>query len=78
MLFINRLEFACFADFFVRIFKTREEYGMVFFKIRQLNRDCEWQTRSQGALSTVEYGVSIPLDSGSDHLIQIQIQVQAL
>ncbi len=32
MLFMNRLEFSCFADFFVGIFNTREEYG--FFKIR--------------------------------------------
>jgi hypothetical protein len=26
----------------------------------------------------VEYGVSIPLDSDSDHLIQVQIQIQVL
>ncbi len=26
MLFMNRLEFSCFADFFVRIFLTIEEY----------------------------------------------------
>jgi hypothetical protein len=27
MLFTNRLEFSFFADFFVKIFKTREKYG---------------------------------------------------
>ncbi len=26
MLFMNRLEFSCFAGFFVRIFQTRKEY----------------------------------------------------
>ncbi len=30
MLFMNRLEFSCFADFFlVMIFKTREDYGLL-------------------------------------------------
>ncbi len=29
MLFMNRLEFSCFADFFERIFKTKEEYGFL-------------------------------------------------
>jgi hypothetical protein len=29
MLFMNRLEFSCFADFFVCIFKTRVEYGFL-------------------------------------------------
>jgi hypothetical protein len=33
MLFMNRLEFSCFGDFFVRIFKTRVEYS--FLKIHQ-------------------------------------------
>ncbi len=28
-LFMNRLEFSCFADFFVRIFKTRVEYRVL-------------------------------------------------
>jgi hypothetical protein len=40
-LFMNRLEesrFSCFADFFVRIFKTREEYN--FFKSAS-RWDCE-------------------------------------
>jgi hypothetical protein len=32
-LFMNRLEFSCFADFFVRIIKTRVESG--FLQIRQ-------------------------------------------
>ncbi len=32
MLFMNRLEFSCFADFFVCIFKP--EQNTVFFKIR--------------------------------------------
>ncbi len=32
MLFMNRLEFSCFVDFFVCSFITRVEYGMVFFK----------------------------------------------
>jgi hypothetical protein len=32
MLFTNRLEFSCFADFFVRILKTSEEYVCLFFK----------------------------------------------
>jgi hypothetical protein len=27
MLVMNRLEFSCFADFYERIFRTREEYG---------------------------------------------------
>ncbi len=27
MLFMNKLEFFCLADFFVGIFKTLEEYG---------------------------------------------------
>ncbi len=26
---MNRLEFSCFADFFLRIFKTKEEYGFL-------------------------------------------------
>jgi hypothetical protein len=30
MLFMYRLEFSCFAVFFVRIFKTREEYGFLY------------------------------------------------
>ncbi len=30
MPFINRLDFSCFADFFVRIIKTRVEYGFLF------------------------------------------------
>ena len=29
MIFMNRLEFSCFADFFVKIFKTTEEYGFL-------------------------------------------------
>ncbi len=29
MLFKNRLEFPCLADFFVGIFKTREEHGFL-------------------------------------------------
>ncbi len=29
MLFMNRLEFSCFANFFVWIFKTRIEYGFL-------------------------------------------------
>jgi hypothetical protein len=29
MLFINRLKFSCVADFFVRMFKTREDYGFL-------------------------------------------------
>ncbi len=29
MLFMNRLEFSCFADIFVRIFKTRVEHGFL-------------------------------------------------
>ena len=29
MLFMNRLEFSYFADFFIRIFKYREEYGFL-------------------------------------------------
>ncbi len=29
MLFMNRLEFSCFTDFFVKIFKTWEEYGFL-------------------------------------------------
>jgi hypothetical protein len=29
MLFMNRREFSCFADFFVRIFKTRVDYGFL-------------------------------------------------
>ncbi len=29
MLFMNRLEFSCSADFFVWIFKTREEYSFL-------------------------------------------------
>jgi hypothetical protein len=29
MLFMNRLEFSCFTDFFVCIFKTRVEYGFL-------------------------------------------------
>jgi hypothetical protein len=29
MLFMKRLEFSCFVDFFVRIFKTREEFGFL-------------------------------------------------
>jgi hypothetical protein len=33
MLFMNRLNFSSFVDFFVRIFKTRAECG--FFNIRQ-------------------------------------------
>jgi hypothetical protein len=32
MLFTNRLEFSCFANFFIRIFKTREDYGWFFLK----------------------------------------------
>ncbi len=30
---MNRLEFSCFADFSVKIFQNKEEYG--FFKINQ-------------------------------------------
>ncbi len=26
---MNRLEFSCYADFFVSIFKTKEEYGFL-------------------------------------------------
>jgi hypothetical protein len=29
MIFMNRLEFSCFADYFVKILKTREEYGFL-------------------------------------------------
>jgi len=29
MLFMNRFEFSCFADFIVCIFKTREEHGFL-------------------------------------------------
>jgi hypothetical protein len=29
MLLMNKLEFSCFVDFSVRIFKTREEYGFL-------------------------------------------------
>jgi hypothetical protein len=29
MLFMNRLEFSLFHGFFVRVFKTREEYGFL-------------------------------------------------
>jgi hypothetical protein len=29
LLFKNRLEFSCFAGFFVRIIKSREEYGFL-------------------------------------------------
>ncbi len=39
MLFINRLKFACFADFLSALFKTREVYG--FLKIRYSRRNCE-------------------------------------
>jgi hypothetical protein len=28
---MNRLEFSCYADFFVRIFKTKEEYGFLLY-----------------------------------------------
>jgi hypothetical protein len=38
MLFMNRFQFSCFVDFFVRIFKTREEGG--FLKIRHLWNWC--------------------------------------
>ncbi len=30
MLLMKRLEFSCFADFFTRFFKTREEYGFLW------------------------------------------------
>jgi hypothetical protein len=26
---MNRLEFSCYSDFFVRIFKTKEDYGFL-------------------------------------------------
>ncbi len=29
MSFMNRLDISCFVDFFVRIFKIREEYGFL-------------------------------------------------
>ncbi len=29
MLFMKRLEFSCYADFFVSIFKTNEEHGFL-------------------------------------------------
>ncbi len=39
MLLMNRLEFSCFADFFVRIFKARED---VWFSLKSASRrDCE-------------------------------------
>jgi hypothetical protein len=40
MLFLIRLEFSCFADFFVWSFKTREEY--IWFSVKSASRkDCE-------------------------------------
>ncbi len=39
MLFMNKLKFPCFADFFVRIFKTKEED---WFSLKSVSRrDCE-------------------------------------
>jgi hypothetical protein len=43
-LFMRRLEFSCFDDIFVRIFKTREEYG-VFPSVEGTVKSMEQKTR---------------------------------
>ncbi len=43
-LFMSRLEFSCFDDIFVRIFKTREEYG-VFSSVEGTVKSMEQKTR---------------------------------
>ncbi len=43
MLFVNRLEFSCLADFLARIFKTREEYGFLS------NSPVDWTVKSMAA-----------------------------
>ncbi len=43
-LFMSRLEFSCFDDIFVRIFKTREEYG-AFPAVEGTVKSMEQKTR---------------------------------
>ncbi len=50
ILCMNRLEFSCFADFFVCVFENHSRVHMAFFKICQYRRDCEQHSAKYSSL----------------------------
>jgi hypothetical protein len=64
---MNRLEFSCFADFFVRIFKTKEEYGFLYNPpVERTLNSMEQKTRVFCSTDVQEFHLWVQLHASFD------------